>query len=375
MLKNKLLFSLKNKCKFISNLRNYVARDNSKKQKRITFSGIQPTGIPHLGNYLGAIKNWVSLQNNKSESELILYSIVDLHALTIPKDAKMLQKSKIETTIILLACGINPKKCLIFEQSKVSAHSELSWVLNCITPIGWLSRMTQWKTKIQEQKNIHSIEDINMSTGLDLGLFAYPVLQAADILLYKSTHVPVGDDQVQHLELTRNIAEKFNKLYKKSVFPLPQTILVPAKRILSLKDPSKKMSKSSPFEFSRISLTDSPEEISQKINRAITDSQKGISYSPDTRPGISNLITIYSNFTGLTTEQVVNKYKDNDNKMFKDSVTEIVVTHLQPIQKEIEKLKKEEGYIKDVLKDGANKANEIAEKNLKEVYAVIGLCN
>ena len=166
------------------------------------------------------------MQNNKSlESELILYSIVDLHALTIPRDAKVLQKSKVEMTIMLMACGIDPKKCLIFEQSKVSAHSELSWILNCITPIGWLSRMTQWKTKIQEQKNIQSIEDIDISVGSDLGLFAYPVLQAADILLYKSTHVPVGDDQVQHLELARNIAEKFNKFYKKNVFPLPQTVL------------------------------------------------------------------------------------------------------------------------------------------------------
>ncbi|RIA99622.1 tryptophanyl-tRNA synthetase [Glomus cerebriforme] len=371
MLKNKSLLLLMNKNKFVLNLRNYVTKDNP---KRITFSGIQPTGVPHLGNYLGAITNWVSLQNNKS-SELVLYSIVDLHALTIQKDAKMLQKSKIEMTIILMACGIDPKKCLIFEQSKVSAHSELSWILNCITPIGWLSRMTQWKTKFQEQKNIRSIEDIDISIGLDLGLFAYPVLQAADILLYKSTHVPVGDDQVQHLELTRDIAEKFNKFYKKNVFPLPQTILVPAKRILSLKDPSKKMSKSSPFEYSRINLTDSPEEISQKIKRATTDSQKGILYSPDTRPGISNLITIYSSFTGLTIEQVVNKYKNSDSKTFKDSVTEIVVQYLQPIQKEIERLKKEEGYVKSVLEDGANKANEIAKRNLEEVYKVIGLRN
>jgi len=159
---------------------------------------------------------------------LILYSIVDLHALTIPRDAKVLQKSKVEMTIILMACGIDPKKCLIFEQSKVSAHLELSWILSCITPIGWLSRMTQWKTKIQEQKNIRSIEDIDVSSGSDLGLFgffAYPVLQAADILIYKSTHVPVGDDQIQHLELTRNLAEKFNRFYKENVFPLPQTIL------------------------------------------------------------------------------------------------------------------------------------------------------
>ncbi|GBC24051.1 tryptophan--tRNA ligase, mitochondrial [Rhizophagus irregularis DAOM 181602=DAOM 197198] len=374
MMFSNVIINNRNKCKFVSNLRNYVTRDNSKNQKRITFSGIQPTGIPHLGNYLGAITSWVSLQNNQSsESELILYSIVDLHALTIPKDAEMLRKSKIEIAIILLACGINPKKCLIFEQSKVPAHSELSWILNCIIPIGWLSRMTQWKTKIQEQKNIQSIEDIDISIGLDLGLFTYPVLQAADILLYKSTHVPVGDDQVQHLELTRNIAEKFNKLYKKNVFPLPQTILVPAKRILSLKDPSKKMSKSSPFEYSRINLTDSPKEISQKINRATTDSQKGISYSPDIRPGISNLINIYSSFTGLTIEQVVNKYKNYDNKMFKDSVTEVVIQHLQPIQKEIEKLRKEEGYVKNVLEDGANKANEIAKRNLNEIYKIIGL--
>ncbi|CAI2166707.1 13449_t:CDS:2 [Funneliformis geosporum] len=355
-------------------LRNYVGttRDDGKKKtpvhQKITFSGIQPTGIPHLGNYLGAIKNWISLQKHKSESELILYSIVDLHALTIPRDAKLLQQSKMEMTIILMACGIDPKKCLIFEQSKVSAHSELSWILSCVTPIGWLSRMTQWKNKIQEQKNVQSTESIDITREMDLGLFglfAYPVLQAADILLYKSTHVPVGDDQIQHLEFTRDLAEKFNKLYKRNVFPLPQTIL----------DPLKKMSKSNPLEHSRINLTDSPENISQKIKRATTDSQEGISYSPDTRPGISNLINIYSSFTGLTIEQVVNEYKNSDNKKFKESVVDVIVQNLQPIQKEIEKLKKEEGYVNYILEDGSNKANEIAKRNLEEISKVIGLRN
>ncbi|CAG8540629.1 14305_t:CDS:2 [Funneliformis mosseae] len=389
MLKHKLTPLLKSKGELYSILnfrnifRNYVGttRDDGKKEtpihQKITFSGIQPTGTPHLGNYLGAIKNWVTLQKNKSETELILYSIVDLHALTIiPRDAKLLQKSKIEMTIILMACGIDPKKCLIFEQSKVSAHSELSWILSCITPIGWLSRMTQWKTKFQEQKNVKLTENIDITRGMDLGLFglfAYPVLQAADILLYKSTHVPVGDDQIQHLELTRDLADKFNKLYKRNVFPLPQTILVPANRILSLKDPLKKMSKSTPLEYSRINLTDSPENISQKIKRAITDSQEGISYSPDTRPGISNLINIYSSFTGLTIEQVVNEYKNSDNKKFKESVVDVIVQNLQPIQKEVEKLKKEEGYVNCILEDGAKKANEIAKRNFEEICKVIGL--
>nr|CAG8588647.1 8305_t:CDS:2 [Entrophospora candida] len=215
------------------------------KPPTLVFSGIQPTGIPHIGNYLGAISNWVSLQespkataknptitttNDNNDTitnpQQTMYSIVDLHALTLPQVPKQLRKNKIEMTIALLACGIDPKKCILFEQSRVTAHVELAWIFNCITSVGWLSRMTQWKSKMESNKNFQSInEDVVFSPGLCLGLFSYPVLQAADILIYKATHVPIGEDQVQHLELTRDIAQKFNKMYKTNILPLPQPII------------------------------------------------------------------------------------------------------------------------------------------------------
>ncbi|CAG8750248.1 18656_t:CDS:2, partial [Acaulospora morrowiae] len=206
-------------------MRSATSLVGSSKFPEVTFSGIQPTGIPHIGNFFGALEKWVSLQQSDFGTNTVLYTIVDLHALTVPQDPKQLRKNKIDMTISLLACGLDPTRSIIFEQSKIPAHSECAWILNCITPVGWLSRMTQWKTKSQQKKNIQSIEEVDTSSGLCLGLFAYPVLQAADILLYKSTHVPIGEDNVQHLELARDIAQRVNKLCSQEIFPLPQPIL------------------------------------------------------------------------------------------------------------------------------------------------------
>ncbi|CAG8612580.1 8599_t:CDS:2, partial [Ambispora leptoticha] len=342
--------------------------------QELIFSGIQPTGIPHLGNYLGAISNWVSLQGTDTTRKKNLYSIVDLHALTLPQDPDILRGSKKKMATILIACGIDPRKSVIFEQSKVPEHAELAWILNCITPFGELTRMTHWKSKLHLDKNVKSPQDIESTTGLCLGLFSYPVLQAADIMLYKATHVPVGDDQMQHLELARNIAKKFNKAFH-PIFPLPKPILVSGSRIMSLRQPTQKMSKSDTSDYNRINLTDSPAEIALKVKKCTTDSFKGISYDPTERPAISNLISIYAAAKGNSTtiEDVIAEHKDSDIVHFKDALTAIIVARLVPIQKEIERLENEMGYIEKVLDEGAESARVIAEQSLREVQRVVGL--
>ncbi|KAG9287545.1 hypothetical protein G9A89_019606 [Geosiphon pyriformis] len=336
--------------------------------KEVTFSGIQPTGKPHLGNYLGAISNWVRIQQNALENETLLYSIVDLHALTGPQQPDELLKSKKNMAIVLMACGIDPKRSIIFEQSKVSSHAELAWILNCIAPLGQLFRMTQWK------ENIKSIQEIDLPHGSCLGLFAYPILQTADILLYKATHVPVGADQLQHLELTRDIAEKFNKKFGK-IFPLPKPILAPTKRVKSLRNPGLKMSKSDPFDNSRINLEDSPSIIATKIKKCMTDSDKVITYEPEQRPGIANLLEIYAAIKEIPIQEILVTNQFNDAKTLKEILTETIIGKLTPIQKEIEKLEGDVGYIEKVLEEGARKAQEIATRNLNEVYKVVGLCH
>ncbi|KAF0381429.1 tryptophanyl-tRNA synthetase [Gigaspora margarita] len=339
----------------------------------LILSGIQPTGSPHIGNFLGVLSKWVSLQQTAHDSVTLLYPIVDLHALTIPRDPEQLKKSKIETAIVLLACGIDPARSLIFEQSRIPAHTELAWFFNCITPMGWLSRMTQWKSKLKLKTNSQFSEhDVLSSSGLCLGLFSYPVLQAADILLYKATHVPIGEDQVQHLELTRDIAEMFNKMFRQNVFPLPLPITTSAKRIMSLYDPSKKMSKSDP-ENTRINMSDPPEIIAEKIKKSTSDSLKYITYDPETRPAIANLVTIYAAVQGITIDQVVVEHGKSNIKTFKDALTQVLVEKLSPIQKEIQRLRLEQGYVQQVLKNGAEKASIIAENNLDEIRRVVGL--
>ncbi|KAG8737961.1 Tryptophan--tRNA ligase, mitochondrial, partial [Ceratobasidium sp. 428] len=268
----------------------YTSSGHTSPPKTI-FSGIQPTGTPHLGNYLGALVNWVSLQRNAGPNDRLYFSIVGLHALTLPQDPVKLRRERLDLLATLLAVGIEPRRSVIFCQDQVPQHAELAWMLNCVTPMGKLQRMTTWKSKLALARNANSVDEVDES-HLNLGLFAYPVLQAADILLYRATHVPVGEDQQQHLELSRDLADLFNRTHKETVFPLPQCIITPTKRILSLRDPTQKMSKSSPNPASRILLTDPAETIEKKVRSAVTDSERGVTFDLTARPGVANLLTI-----------------------------------------------------------------------------------
>ncbi|KAF9208827.1 hypothetical protein BGZ49_007383 [Haplosporangium sp. Z 27] len=357
----------------IQNIRS-LSTHSKPKEIPITFSGIQPTGHPHLGNYLGAISNWVTLQEQAHQAkETVLFSIVDLHAITLPQDPEKLRKEKREMAITLLACGIDPKKCILFEQSKVAGHSELTWLLNCMTPVGWLARMTQWKSKMGVTKGAQSLDDVGATKGLQLGLFAYPVLMAADVLLYKATKIPVGEDQVQHLELARDIAQTFNKVVKKPFFPLPRPVITETKRVMSLRDPTNKMSKSDPSDQTRINLVDTPEVISSKIKRAVTDGIRGISYDQAERPAVANLIEIYAAMKRVSVEDVAREHADSSSAAFKEALTDVLITSLKPIQEEMARLDKEDAYIQSVLDLGAAKASEIAQPNLLEVQKLLGL--
>ncbi|KAF9171402.1 hypothetical protein BGX20_007650 [Mortierella sp. AD010] len=357
----------------VQNVRS-LATQSKPKAVPITFSGIQPTGHPHLGNYLGAISNWVTLQEEAHQAkETVLFSIVDLHAITLPQDPEKLRKERREMAITLLACGVDPKKCILFEQSKVSGHAELTWLLNCMTPVGWLARMTQWKAKMGITRGSQSLEDIEATKGLQLGLFAYPVLMAADVLLYKATKIPVGEDQIQHLELARDVAQTFNKMVKKSFFPLPQPKITETKRIMSLRDPTNKMSKSDASDQTRINLVDSPDLISSKIKRAVTDGVRGISYDQINRPAVANLIRIYAAMKRVSVEDVVREHADSSTAAFKEALADALITSLKPIQDEMARLEKEDAYVQSVLDDGAAKAAEIAIPNLQEAQRLLGL--
>ncbi|KAF7720954.1 Tryptophan--tRNA ligase, mitochondrial [Apophysomyces ossiformis] len=349
---------------------------------RVIFSGIQPTGTPHLGNYLGALANWAKLQEPDpvtNETATTYYSIVDLHAITMPQDPATLRKAKLDMATGLLACGVDPKRSILFEQSQVRAHAELAWIFNCITPVGWLGRMTQWKSKMggpnsKMLSHAQILADESLTAGLKMGLFDYPVLQAADIALYKATHVPVGEDQLQHLELARDIVTAFNNTYKIDVFPKPEAIVPPAtRRVMSLREPNNKMSKSDPSDYARINLTDAPDVIRSKIGRAVTDSVRGVTYDPKERPGVSNLVGIYAAGRDIDVNKAVDELKDiQSTKVFKDRVAEAIITKLQPIQSELTRLKADVGYVQQVLASGAQQADEVANKTMEEVYKVIG---
>ena len=333
--------------------------DKSKKENLI-FSGVQPTGNLHLGNYLGAVKNWVALQKKSK----CIFCIVDLHAITVAENRDNLIDYTREVTAAYLASGIDPDKNIIFAQSNVSGHSELSWILACHTPIGWLNRMTQFKDKAGKNKE-----------KAPLGLYSYPVLMASDILLYKSTHVPVGEDQKQHLELCRDIAQAFNRFYNIEYFPIPEPVITGnATRVMSLKDGSNKMSKSDPSDQSRINLTDDSLTIKRKIQKARTDSDPF-----PTNPGqlserleIKNLINIFSALSGDNHEKIIDRYKTKDFKIFKEDLSEIVDSEISGISHEIKKLLKDKTYLDSVLTEGSEKANQISEKNLSELKEVIG---
>ncbi len=324
------------------------------------FSGIQPTGNLHLGNYLGAIRNWVRLQNNYE----CLFCVVDMHAITVWQDPKMLREATRETAAVVVAAGVDPSANILFVQSAVPGHAQLAWILNCVARMGWLGRMTQFKEKAGKHRENASV-----------GLFAYPNLMAADILLYKATHVPVGEDQKQHLELTRDIAQKFNNDYGVDVFPVVEPLILgPATRVMSLRDGAKKMSKSDPSDQSRINLTDSADEIALKIRRAKTDPEL-LPDSPDGfsgRPEAANLMNIYAALADTTVEDVCARYGGYQFSDFKQELVDLAVATLAPVTAEVGRLRRDPGHIDDVLRAGAVRAKELAEPVLKEVFAAVG---
>ena len=331
-------------------------------KKKLVFSGVQPTGNLHLGNYLGALKNFVSLQK---EMECI-YCVVDLHAITVFQKPDELKNNVLETTASFLATGLDPDKSIIFNQSAVSGHAELAWILNCVSRMGWLNRMTQFKDKAGADKEKASV-----------GLYIYPNLMAADILLYKATHVPVGADQKQHLELSRDIAQKFNKDFNcNDFFPLPEP-LIPKNisRVMSLRDGTKKMSKSEESDYSRINLKDTADDILKKITKAKSDSDT----IPDDskilqkKPEALNLLSIYSELTKNNLEKVISEMAGKEYSFLKKKLAEILISEITPVGKEIQKLLKDRSHLVNILKKGTEKANIIAEENLKNIREKVGL--
>jgi tryptophanyl-tRNA synthetase len=325
------------------------------------FSGIQPTGNLHLGNYLGAIRNWVALQHDYG----CIFCIVDLHALTLPQDPDELRQSTREVTAAYIAAGIDPERCIIFNQSTVSAHAELAWLLGCLTPLGWLNRMTQFKEKAGKQREMAG-----------LGLYAYPALMAADILLYKATHVPVGEDQKQHVELARDIAGAFNRRYERDFFPLPEPqIFGEATRVMSLRDGTKKMSKSDTSDYSRINMTDDADAVALKIRRAKTDPEP-LPHTIDElekRPEADNLVGIYAALADMTRERALAQFAGQNFSTFKEALSALSVEVLGKIGGEMRRLLAEPGHIDRILRHGAERAAAIAQPILREVQDITGL--
>lgn len=349
--------------------------------KKKVFSGIQPTGNLHLGNYLGAILNWVRNQDEKEN----IFCIVDLHAITLPQEPVDLQKRIIETAKIYLASGIDPTKSSIFVQSSRSEHSELSWILNCFTYFGEIGRMTQFKAKMKHtpardsyinlQKDIiinHNVEWLEKREGVSVGLFDYPVLMAADILLYNTDEVPVGDDQKQHVEICRDIAERVNKRYNEKVFVIPEPIIQKeSARIMSLLEPTSKMSKSDENDGSRINLTDTPDVIEKKFARAVTDSGSEIRFDVANKPGVSNLLNILSSISQKPISELEKKYSNTNYGQFKTAVAETVIDLLKPIQQNIKSF--DDQAVVKILKEGSNKVAPIAQETLSKVKETVGL--
>jgi tryptophanyl-tRNA synthetase len=327
------------------------------------FSGVQPTGNLHLGNYLGAIKNFVEL-NNQGDNDCI-FCVVDLHAITVKQDPTELKKNIRETAATFLASGIDPNKSIIFNQSNVSAHAETAWILSCVSRIGWLNRMTQFKEKAGKDKEKASI-----------GLYSYPVLMAADILLYDASHVPVGDDQKQHLELCRDIAQKFNNDFEViDFFKIPEPLIQKEfSRIMSLKDGLKKMSKSELSDLSRINLTDKEDQIVNKIKKAKTDTLPIPSSIEELkeRPEAKNLLSIFSSMSETTLEKSIQEFSGKSFSHFKESLTQILVDKITPISNEIEKLLNEKHYLDEILSEGCKIADKTASKKIEKIHKIIG---
>ncbi len=327
------------------------------------FSGVQPTGNLHLGNYLGAIKNFVELNNN--DDNKCIFCVVDLHAITIKQNPKELKNNIYETIATFIASGIDPQKSIIFNQSKVPAHSEAAWILSCVAPMGWLNRMTQFKEKAGKDKEKAGI-----------GLYSYPVLMAADILLYDSSHVPVGEDQKQHLELCRDIAQKFNNDFEvENFFKVPEPLIQKEfSRIMSLRDGTKKMSKSEPSDLSRINLTDNKDLIINKIKKAKTDSLP-IPSSIDEleeRPEAKNLIGIYSSLTNSSLKKTIQIFEGKNFSEFKEKLSQVLIEKIDPISIEIKKLLNDKEYLDKILSDGHQKANIIASEKIKKIHEIVG---
>ncbi len=330
---------------------------NTPVKKRV-FSGIQPTGNLHLGNYLGALRNWVETQAEYDN----IFCIVDLHAITLPIDPKELYSSIRRLAALYIACGLDARYCKLFVQSHVHEHAEASWIMECFTPLGWLSRMTQFKSKAGE--NMDSV---------GTGLFCYPVLMACDILLYQTHYVPVGDDQRQHIELTRDLAQRFNALYGQEVFTIPEgQIRMVGARVMALDDPTKKMSKSDPNPNSRINLLDDPKTIKQKIARATTDSLRLVTFDPE-RPGITNLLTIYQALTGQSQQEIEAAFAGKGYGDFKATLTERLVATLEPIQQRHRELMNDLPSLEAILKQGADNVRPLAAATLRHIKDVVGL--
>jgi tryptophanyl-tRNA synthetase len=336
----------------------------------LVFSGVQPTGNLHLGNYLGALKRFVEMQ----ATHPCLYCVVDLHAMTMPHDPEQLRQNTRDVTAAFLACGIDARRNIVFNQSRVSEHAELAWALDCVARLGWLNRMTQFKEKAGKDRENASV-----------GLYNYPVLMAADILVYRATHVPVGDDQKQHLELARDIAQKFNNDYAASIaahghgdmfFPLPEPLIQgPATRVMSLRDGTKKMSKSDPSEFAHIALTDDADTIVQKIRKAKTDAEPLPSEPAGLagRPEADNLVGIFAALGDETKGDVLSRFGGSQFSTFKNALAELTVAKLGPIRAEVLRLKDDPGFVDGVLAEGAEKARAIARPNMDAVKDVLGL--
>ena len=336
---------------------------------QLVFSGVQPTGNFHLGNYLGALVKFVEMQ----EKYDCIYCVVDMHAITVPQDPAELTKHTREVTAAFLASGIDPKKNIVFNQSQVSGHAELAWVFNCVSRLGWLNRMTQFKEKAGKDRENASV-----------GLYAYPNLMAADILVYRATHVPVGEDQKQHLELTRDIAQKFNNDFAASIerlgygdafFPLPEPIIQgPATRVMSLRDGSKKMSKSDPSDYSRINLSDDADQIAQKIRKAKTDPDA----LPSENAGLAgrleadNLVGVFAALQGVTKDDVLKQFGGQNFSSFKAALVDLAVAKLGPVGSEMKRLQADHAYIDDILRNGADRAHEIAARNMTAVKDILG---
>lgn len=326
----------------------------------IVFSGIQPSGTLHLGNYLGALYNWTQFQDKYN----CFFCVVDLHAITADKYLlSKLKDNTLKTVAAYIACGIDPEKSTIFNQSAVPYHAELCWLLSCYTPLGWLNRMTQFKSKAGNDKSEAS-----------LGLYSYPVLMAADILLYKAKYIPVGDDQRQHIELTRDIANVFNNYYKVSYFTLPEALTSKdSARIMSLRDGLKKMSKSDISDYSRINLDDDNDAIVEKIKKAKTDSTIGFEFSLlQDRPEVYNLVKIYSILSNLSIEKTCQKINKYNTENFKKELADLIITRLNPIRNKINDLLKDKSYLYSIMKSGAERAQEISSRNIRDIKEIIG---